>query len=176
MVCGIGVILFVLGIIKDFTTPYEMPNAYEEGIIPENDIQLEQYAEALMDRLKTGDFSDERVQKMFCEDTLNNYDVTKQLTEASKFIEGNIVSYDEPDGASTGKSVADGITLYYESVCRIHNVVTDKGKKYNIITWGYYESHEHPEREGVMKITIIDLGEDETSADDNKEFTIGNKE
>jgi len=93
----------------------------------------------------------ETLKSFFSEYTVDNFDLDSQIDEAFDFIDGKIISYDEPFGRADGSSErkAYGATT--------KNIITDKGIKYEIDFAGRLTDREEPDNIGVASIKIIDL-------------------
>ena len=83
-------------------------------------------------------------------------DIDEKIEKLFDFIDGNIISYDEPGGSVQSKeSTPQGITLEALSGCT-RNIVTDAGKKYEVEFYSYYINKEHADYVGVSMIVIYD--------------------
>ncbi len=111
----------------------------------------------------------EGLKSMFCEKNKADCDLDKQLKEAFEFIDGDIVSYDSPYGAS-GETTSDGKVIMSSMNPVIHNILTSNKKKYDIIFYYKIVYEEHPEYVGITQITITDITNDKNS---DKKYVIG---
>lgn len=107
----------------------------------------------------------ETLKSFFSEYVIDNYaDIDTQIDEAFDFIDGEIVSYDEPFSRATGPmdEKSYGATT--------DNIITDKGTKYRIIFAGMLTDDENPDYVGVNSIKIINLTQaDLPETDDTQE-------
>lgn len=84
-------------------------------------------------------------------------DLDVQIEGMFAFIDGEIISYDEPDGGSWSRAMTEGEGTVKESIMgRVANVKTSTGKTYRIGHGGYSVYKKHPEYVGVTNITIFD--------------------
>lgn len=100
------------------------------------------------------------------------YNVDSQIEEAFNFIEGDIISYDEPFGDESGSSVKDGEWIESKFYGKISNIKTDEDKKYKIIINSFDINKNNPEKVGCFKIIVIDTTTDSES-EEIKKCTIG---
>lgn len=114
----------------------------------------QQYAETVIDCAKQRD--SEGIKELFCTNVQEAYDLDEEIEEFFGFIDGNITSYDEPEGQGSGMtSDWDGV-IEQEIMGNIWNVKTDKGKTYIINVYGYVENRNHKDYIGVTSINIKD--------------------
>jgi len=107
----------------------------------------------------------ETLKGFFSEYVINKYpDIDSQIDEAFNFLDGEIVSYDEPNSRASGPSDRKsygGTTL---------NIFTDKDTKYKISFTGWLSNSEQPDKVGIIRVKIANMtGE----YDDNKLLYIG---
>ncbi len=97
------------------------------------------------------------LKEMFCKKLKKNSNLENDISEMLEFIQGEIVSYDEPmGGRSSWKSDEKGLT---EEIIEgeIENIETDAGKQYQII-FGYYNVNKgDKEKLGIFEISIFDI-------------------
>ena len=89
-------------------------------------------------------------------------ELEKELQDIFDFIDGDIVSYDEPQflGYSGGSTTPKDGWVEKDALPKIKNVKTSSGKTYEIGFGYYFVNKEHPELLGVSYINVI-LDEDE---------------
>lgn len=121
-----------------------------------NYVTPDQYAKnqnkIIMESLKVKD--KEKLKKALAEAMQNQENIDEEIDNLINFIDGNIVSYDEPGGSvQTKESTQQGITLEALSGCT-RNIVTDSGKKYETEFYSYHINEEHADYVGVSMIVI----------------------
>ena len=96
----------------------------------------------------------ETLESFLCEYVMEKYsNIDKQIDKALNFLDGEIVSYDEPFPSALG-----GFDhKYYGGDTR--NIITDKGTEYRIIFDGYLTNDKEPEKIGITCITVINMTE-----------------
>lgn len=115
----------------------------------------------------------ETLKSFFSEYATDNYDLDSQIDEAFDFIDGKIVSYDEPFGRADGSSErkAYGATT--------KNIITDKGITYKFSFAGQLTNKKEPDNIGVASIKIINMTKkeqnDSSATDDELRTYIGEK-
>ena len=98
----------------------------------------------------------------FCSDIQENRkeDTTREMRQAFDFIDGNIVDYEFNDFGSEEEHRSDGKIAYFQCNPNYKNVLTDTGKKYTV-RFAYCSAYkDHPEYEGLWRITIRDYDDD----------------
>lgn len=83
----------------------------------------------------------------------NNNDIDLAIDKMLEFIDGKIVSYDEPFGTAAGSMEKK------DTGAKIEHFTTDKGTEYYIATKQWHRYDEHPEQEGIYNITVKNLSE-----------------
>ena len=106
----------------------------------------------------------ETLKSFFCEYVMENYpDIDTQIDKALNFLDGKIVSYDEPFSYELG-----GLDhKYYGSFT--DNIITDNGTGYKIIFHGYLTNDKEPKKIGITCITVINITEGEKLPNDAPE-------
>lgn len=91
----------------------------------------------------------ETLKGFFSEYVLENHpDIDKQIEVAFDFLDGEIVSYDEPFSGEAG-------SLEKKSYgAKTRNIITDKGTEYTIGFKGWYAYDKEPDKVGITVITI----------------------
>lgn len=99
----------------------------------------------------------ERLKSILCPFMQNKEDIDEKIEKLFQFIDGNIISYDEPKGSVTLKeSTPQGIIL--ETLDGwTRNIVTDTGKKYELKFGSHYINKEHEDYVGVAMIVINEV-------------------
>ena len=96
----------------------------------------------------------ETLKSFFCEYVMENYpDIDTQIDKALNFLDGEIVSYDEPFPSALGSFDQK----YYGG--DTSNIITDKGTEYRIIFHGYLTNDKEPKKIGITCITVINMTE-----------------
>lgn len=91
----------------------------------------------------------ETLKGFFSEYVLENYPyIDKQIEAAFDFLDGEIVSYDEPFPGAVGSFEKKD----YGATTR--NIITDKGTEYTIGFKGWYAYDKEPDKVGITVITI----------------------
>lgn len=96
----------------------------------------------------------ETIKSFFSEYVIETHpDIDSQIDEAFNFLDGEIVSYDEPFTRASGSYNRKSY-----GACTM-NIITDKETEYRIDFMGQLTNDENPERIGVRCITIINMTE-----------------
>ena len=97
----------------------------------------------------------EGLKSVFSKHIAETHDLDKEIDEFFKFIDGEIISYDAPEGNEGGYTRKDG--EYTEKVLNgyIRKIETDNKKHYEIISNSYYIYKNNKEYEGVFYLSII---------------------
>jgi hypothetical protein len=95
----------------------------------------------------------ETLKSFFCENTTDNYDLDSQIDEAFAFIDGKIVSYDEPFAGACGSF--DRKSYGADT----NNIITDKNRTFKISFSGWLTNEKDTEKVGVFSIKVIDMAE-----------------
>lgn len=135
-----------------------------------------QYAETAIDCTIRRDI--EGIKEMFCEEIQETHDLDEEIEELLDFIDGNIISYDEPDGKPSGSS-SDWDGVIDQAISGyIDEIKTDKGGRYRINVYGFTEHRNHKEYIGITCMDIIDkaLYDEKNSYPDEAEVAIGDEE
>ncbi len=128
---------------------------------------MEHKSEKLIDYIDDEDI--EGLKSMFCEKNKAECNLDKQIKEALEFIDGDIVSYDRPYGASS-EQIRDGKVKMSWVTPGIENILTSKGKKYEIYFDYNIVDGSHLEYIGITQIIINDITDDKNS---NKKYVVG---
>lgn len=127
--------------------------AGEHGITPDEEAQI--LCEQVFDSVRNHD--KEKLKSLFCKKLQETHDLDKEIDEFFDFIDGEIISYDEPDGGpGVGKRTAEDGLIIDQITGEIYNIKTDTGKTYSIVECAYriYKSDES--LVGITGIRIID--------------------
>ncbi|MBD5082314.1 MAG: DUF5104 domain-containing protein [Ruminococcaceae bacterium] len=96
----------------------------------------------------------ETLKSFFSEYINENYsDIDVQIKTAFDFLDGEIISYDEPFSSALGNLDEK----YYGGDTR--NIITDKDTEYRIIFHSYLTNDKEPKKVGISCITIINMTE-----------------
>ena len=93
--------------------------------------QSEYIMECIVNKDKEG------LKSVFSKHIAQTHDLDKEIDEFFKFIDGEIISYDEPEGYEGGYTRKDGEYTEKELQGRIRNIRTDKKKVYNVSIFIY---------------------------------------
>ena len=83
----------------------------------------------------------------------NNNDIDLAIDKMLEFIDGEIVSYDEPFGTAAGSMEKK------DTGAKIEHFTRDNGTEFYIATKQWHRYDEHPEQEGMYNITVKNLSE-----------------
>jgi len=97
----------------------------------------------------------EGLKSMFCKRVIDNIDLNSQIESAFEFINGKIISYDEPDGTSGGGLIKDGERVELILSGKITNIKTDKGDIYRITFTSYGIHESDPDRIGISQLSVF---------------------
>ncbi|MDE7253587.1 MAG: DUF5104 domain-containing protein [Acetatifactor sp.] len=107
----------------------------------------------------------EAIADLFCPYVKENYpNLEEDIADWIEFIDGDILSYDAPEGARGGGTTTAEDGVVEQSINGgIDNIKTSSGKTYRIGHGGYSVYKEHPDYVGVTSVTIFaeDLHDDE---------------
>jgi len=94
----------------------------------------------------------------YCSDIRENRkeETDEEMQNAFDFIDGNIVDYEFSSFGGEEEKKTSGHIYFYQCNSRYVNVLTDMGKKYTIRFAYCHIYTEHPEYEGLWRITITD--------------------
>jgi hypothetical protein len=122
-----------------------------ENII--NDDTAKKLSVEVMEYIKDGDI--ESLKNLFCLTIQNTHNLDKEIAEALEFIDGEIVSHDEPKGSTgAGKMREEGwIELGLSG--RIENILTDTGKIYRIRFHSYAIYKANEDNVGITSMNIL---------------------
>ncbi len=94
----------------------------------------------------------EPIKSLLSEYIIKKYpDIDEQINKAFNFLDGEIVSYDEPFPSACGASEQKS----YGS--RTRHIITDKGTEYKIAFKGWYSYDKEPERVGITSIGVENI-------------------
>ena len=112
--------------------------------------QSEYIMECIVNKDKEG------LKSVFSKHIAETHDLDKEIDEFFKFIDGEIISYDEPEGHEGGYTMRDGVYTEKKLLGDINNIITDNGKKYSISFMSYYIYDSNKDKVGVACIGVID--------------------
>lgn len=92
----------------------------------------------------------EKLKSLFSKYAIDNCNLDKQIDEAFDFIDGEIISYDEPFPSACGSLDKKSYGAETE------NIKTDKGAEYSIGFQGWLTNNEKSDEVGVMFIEVDD--------------------
>lgn len=96
----------------------------------------------------------EGLKALFCEEIQNTHNLDKEIAEAMKFFEGEIISYNDNFNGNDGVSISDGEILEQHFAPVIQEIETDAGVSYQI-TFHYYTIYkEDKQKVGITFIVI----------------------
>lgn len=128
-----------------------------------SDNEAEQKCAELLQYLSDDD--KEGLKSMFCSITRSSQDLDEQIQVAMKFFEGKVSNHDPFIEINEGKSVRNGKITRFDIGPWITGIVTDEGKKYEIVFCSYLINSEDQEKIGLSELTII--------AEDGEECKVG---
>ena len=99
----------------------------------------------------------EGLKSMFSEYVSQTHDLDKEIDEFFAFIDGEIISYDEPDGDETyvEQSPAEG-KIKKQLGGIVYNVRTTTGRNYTISFSSYYVYNTNKDKIGIEILGILD--------------------
>ena len=112
----------------------------------------------------------EGLKSVFSKHIAQTHDLDKEIDEFFKFIDGEIISYDEPEGYEGGYTRKDGEYTEKELGGRIRNVKTNKDNKYYISYKSFYINKNNEDYLGVDYIIITN----QTNNKEDEQIIIGN--
>lgn len=129
----------------------------DEGAYVTPDRLIKQQSETIIEGIKNKDATS--IESMFCSYAReNDSQLIDKIEKIFEFIEGEIISYDEPSPSpASGESVEGEGFVKRDKSGSISNICTSNGKKYRIVHGTYLVWKEHPEYEGVAEIKVIDV-------------------
>ena len=99
----------------------------------------------------------EGLKSMFSKYILETHDLDNEIDEFFEFIDGEIISYDEPDGDDRGGQYSPNESKRIRKLGgNVNNIKTDKGKTYSISFLTYYIYNSNKDKVGVDVIGVID--------------------
>ena len=125
------------------------PNYMTPGEIGQK--QNETIMEALKEKNK------EKLKQGLAKALQNQENIDEEINNLIKFIDGNIISYDDIGVASPGRGESDEEGLIFRVYSGwTRNIVTDTGKKYELKFYNYYVNRNHKDYEGVIQVILYD--------------------
>ena len=97
------------------------------------------------------------LKSMFCNKVQSEHNLDKEIEGAFEFINGKIISYDEPDGTVGGKTIKHGETTKLEFMGNVKNIKIDEneGVVYSLYFNSYAVHQEDASKVGVTNIRIF---------------------
>ena len=124
---------------KEYETPLMMSRRQGEEII-----------EYVVNKDKEG------LKSVFSKHISETHNLDKEIDEFFEFIDGEIVSYDTPEGSMGGGRKRDGEYVERTTGGQIENIITSTGNKYMISFMTYYICEENKDKEGVSVLGVVD--------------------
>ena len=120
----------------------------------------------------------EGLKSVFSKHIAETHDLDKEIDEFFEFIDGEIISYDEPEGYEGGYTMRDGGYTEKELYGEIDNIKTDKGKTYSI---GYQSYSIYKSKESYVGVRIVNIRDEDTrirfdTYADVEQYSIGDGE
>jgi len=107
------------------------------------------------------DEDEERLFSLLSQPAQEFHRTKEQIQEAFDLVEGEIISYELPDGTGGGgREVENGVVTADNMTPRINNVITDSGKKYTICFQYFLIFEDDRSVEGLDNIIISLLDDD----------------
>ena len=113
-------------------------------------IQAEEIIECVVRKDKEG------LKSVFSKHISETHNLDKEIDEFFEFIDGEIVSYDTPEGSMGGGRKRDGEYVERTTGGQIENIITSTGNKYMISFMTYYICEENKDKEGVSVLGVVD--------------------
>ena len=106
----------------------------------------------------------ETIKSFFSEYVIETYpDIDTQIDKAFNFLDGEIISYDEPFSSASGSKDRKA----YGADTR--NIITDKGTEYKISFKGWLTNSKETNKVGVICIKVIDMTDEYDYSKNEKE-------
>jgi hypothetical protein len=118
-----------------------------------NDGTAQRLSAEVMEYIKDGDI--ESLKNLFCLTIQETHDLDKEIAEALEFIDGEIISHDEPHGITGDAKVRDGEWIELGLSGRISNIVTDTGYIYRIRFHSHAIYKANNDNVGITYIRIL---------------------
>jgi len=115
--------------------------------------QSEYIMECIVNKDKEG------LKSVFSKHIAETHDLDKEIDEFFEFIDGEIVSYDEPEGHEGGYKMKEGEYTEKKLYGEIDNIKTDKGKTYSI---GYQSYSIYKSNEEYVGVRIVNIRDEDT--------------
>ena len=96
------------------------------------------------------------LKEILCEKLKSEDNIDTQIQELFDFIDGNIISHDEPIGRVGGGETTPKGTILQKTYGKIQNIVTDTEKHYSIQFSACVINKGNEDYIGVSSITILD--------------------
>lgn len=121
------------------------------------DKQAKIWANQIIDCFENRDSA--TLQTMFSINAQHQLNLDEEISKAFNFIDGDIISHDEPSGTTGGGVIKPEGTVQKGVVGAIRHIVTDKGTTYSIAFSGYVIFDEDEDNLGICAITVrnVDL-------------------
>lgn len=111
--------------------------------------------------LRCFDENDKQALKsLFCEQSIETYDIDKEIEEAMSFYVGKCIGHDNISINDGGKR-EHGVIVDSHIEYLINNIKTDKGSEYTIVTHSYIVYQRNPKCVGITYLKVINNGTDE---------------
>lgn len=161
--------------ILDFFTEFNEDDSIDESIAIYYDVTYEIAAEEIMQYLINEDVDE--IVDLFSAYAKENYDLSEEVNAAIEFIDGEIISYNDPDARNSSGSYSNHTYTLYNYKCEISDIITDTGKTYLIIVFTCVINADNEDCVGITKINVIDSDEFtyENDYPDEAKFVIGEK-
>ncbi len=121
-----------------------------------SDEKAQKQSREIIEAVEKGD--KKAIKKMCSEEFKSIVNFDEQLDEFFEFIDGEIVSYDEPDGWCQGWMREELGTTEESLEGEIDNIKTDEGKTYRISFFSDSINKEYPECVGINGLGIYNEG------------------
>ena len=125
----------------------------DEDYQPPLEIATEQ-SEYIMECIVNKD--KEGLKSIFSKHVAETHDLDEEIDELFEFIDGEIISYDTPEGNEGGYTRRDGEYTEKELNGHTENIKTDNGKIYRVGFMMYQICKSNPDFVGVDLIVIAD--------------------
>lgn len=129
-------------------------DAIVHRVINEKKLSTAEKCEIIMEAVQNKE--KEPIKELFCENAKDNYDLDTELDGFFNFIDGNIVSYDEPKTENVSSSSDENGTDESFNNGYISNILTDTGNVYTISIYTFSVYKKHPNFVGIVTLSIED--------------------
>lgn len=97
----------------------------------------------------------EGLKALFCEEIQNTHNLDREIAEAMKLFDGEIVSYDKTFNVAEGETIIDGQVIDKNIAPYITQIKTSTGQKLEVSCFAYIVCDKYPKRVGLTRVTLF---------------------